>query len=152
MRLEAIDALNDRFSNSGKFTYSFPFLPLASGSAFGFFEGLSAFLAERFHLAEIKRLPQAEAFRLIWEYAISVGLPEKETRERLALDFLLGETRRLPPFLHTDTVAKEERMRVLSEVHPAERPACEVVRFGFLSEHPVIIDRVRKTITIMENF
>ena len=152
MRLEAINALNDRFSNSGKFAYSFPFLPLASGSAFGFFEGLSAFLAERFHLAEIKRLPQAEAFRLVWEYAISAGLPEKETRERLALDFLLGETRRLPPFLHTETVEKDEKMQVLSEVSPSVRSACEVVRFGFLSEHPAVIDRVRKTVTIMENF
>lgn len=152
MRLEAIDALNDRFSGSGKFANTFPFLPLESGSAFQFFEGLSAFLTERFHCKEIKRLPQTEAFRLVYEYAVSVGLPEKETRERLALDFLLGETRRLPPFLHTETVGSEERGQVLSEVHPSVRSACEVVRFGFLSEHPAVIDRVRKTVTIMDNF
>lgn len=152
MRLEAIDAVNDRFSNSGKFSYTFPFLPLASGSAFGFFEGLCDFLKDRFHLTEIKRLPQAEAFRLIYEYAETQGLPMKEIKERLALDFLLGETRRLPPFLVTKTVDNEEKMRVLAEVHPSQRPACEVVRFDFLSAHPAVIDRVRRTVTIMENF
>ena len=31
MRLERIDGLNDRFSNSGKFGYTFPYLPMASG-------------------------------------------------------------------------------------------------------------------------
>jgi hypothetical protein len=61
--------MNDRFSNSGKFEYTFPYLPIASGSPFGFFDGLYDFAAERFACKEIARLPQAEAFRLIWEYA-----------------------------------------------------------------------------------
>lgn len=157
MRLENIDGVNDRFSNSGKFTYTFPFLPMEAGSAFGFFEGLCAFAGTHFACEEITRLPQTEAFRLVYEYAADLAengtaLPMEEIKERLALDFMLGETRRLPPFLLTKTVENEEKMRVLAEVPAAFRPACEVVRFAFLSPYPAVIDRVRRTVRIMENF
>ena len=151
MRLERIDGLNDRFSNSGKFAYTFPYLPKVCGSPFGFFDGLCDFAEARFACREIARLPQAEAFRLLWEYAEYVNgtekrLPMEEIRQRLALDFLLGETRRLPPFLHTETVSAEEKYRALSSVEAKYRPACEAVRFPWLSERIAIADRVRKTV------
>ncbi len=154
MRLEAIDGMNDRFSNSGKFEYTFPYLPIASGSAFGFFDGLYDFAAERFSCKEIARLPQAEAFRLIWEYANhltekGILLDLTEIKQRLALDFLLGETRRLPPFLHTETVSREEKEEVLSRIEPQRRAGCEVVRFPFLSERCAVADRVNRKIEIM---
>ena len=151
MRLERIDGLNDRFSNSGKFEYTFPYLPKTCPSAFGFFDGLCDFAEERFACKEIARLPQAEAFRLLWEYANFIHetektLPLEEIRERLALDFLLGETRRLPLFLHTSTVSDEEKYRALSSVDAKYRAACEAVRFPWLSEKIAIVDRVRKTV------
>ncbi|MBR7162277.1 MAG: DUF4080 domain-containing protein, partial [Clostridia bacterium] len=156
MRLERIDGLNDRFSNSGKFAYTFPYLPKVCPSAFGFFDGLCDFAEARFACREIARLPQTEAFRLLWEYANFINetekqLPLEEIRERLALDFLLGETRRLPPFLHTETVSAEEKYRALSSVEPGRRAACEAVRFPWLSERIAIADRIRKTVELFES-
>ena len=151
MRLERIDGLNDRFSNSGKFDFTFPYLPKAVGSPFRFFDGLCDFAEEKFSCREIARLPQAEAFRLLWEYACRLSedgcaLDLNEIRERLAMDFLLGETRRLPPFLHTHTVSAEEKYVVLSAVEVKRRAACETVRFPWLSEKIAIVDRVGKTV------
>ncbi len=151
MRLEAIDGLNDRFSNSGKFDYTFPYLPLASGSPFGFFDGLLDFEKAHFSCQEISRLPQADAFRLIWEYAQALFDQGKlsdltEIQQRLALDFLLGETRRLPPFLQTNTVGKEEKAEILSHIEPQRRAGCEVVRFPWLSDGFVIVDRIERKI------
>ena len=143
IKLHAIDALNDRFSSSGKFAYTFPYLPLASGSAFGFFEGLRVFAETHFSCREISKLPQMEAFRLIFEYAKTIeDINFEEIRQRLALDFLLGETRRLPDFLHTDTVSAEEKREMLFHVPANIRAGCEVVRFPWLSENAVIVDRV----------
>ena len=151
MRLEAIDGLNDRFSNSSKFDYTFPYLPLVSGSAFGFFDGLLDFSVKHFSCKEISRLPQAEAFRLLWEYAQILSEKEKipdlnEVKQRLALDFLLGETRRLPPFLHTNTVTAEEKSEILSHIEPQKRAGCEVVNFPWLSDGFAIVDRIERTI------
>jgi hypothetical protein len=155
MRLERIDGLNDRFSNSGKFDYTFPWLPMASGSPFGFFDGICDFAEEKFGCREIARLPQAEAFRLLWEYASlltgkGAAIDLDELKQRLALDFLIGETRRLPPFLHTETVSAEEKYRALSAVEAKRRPACEAVRFPWLSPDIAIVDRVGKTVEVSE--
>ena len=154
MRLERIDGLNDRFSNSGKFDHTFPWLPVASGSPFGFFDGLCDFAEEKFGCREIARLPQMEAFRLLWEYAFlltETGTPIDlaELKQRLALDFLLGETRRLPPFLHTETVTPEDKYRALSAVEAKRRPACEAVRFPWLSDGIAVVDRVGKTVEVL---
>ena len=155
MRLERIDGLNDRFSNSGKFDHTFPWLPMASGSPFRFFDEICDFAEENFGCREIARLPQAEAFRLLWEYASLLAekgatIDLSELKQRLALDFLLGETRRLPPFLHTETVSAEEKYRALSAVEAKRRPACEVVRFPWLSEGIAVVDRVGKTVEVSE--
>ncbi len=146
VRLHAIDALNDRFSNSGKFAYTFPYLPMASGSAFRFFEGLRVFAETEFHCREIKSLPQVEAFRLIYEYALTLSVDHEEVKERLSLDFLLGETRRLPSFLHTETVSAEEKQEALLAVPAKDRAGCEVVKFSFLGEGIRVIDRVSRRI------
>ena len=142
-RLHAIDALNDRFSNSGKFLYTFPYLPMASGSAFSFFDGLVLFAEKNFDCREIARLPQVEAFRLVFEYASTLeGIDIDAVRQRLSLDFLMGETRRLPAFLHTETVSAEEKREILARVPAGIRAGCEVVCFPWLSDAPVIVDRV----------
>ena len=121
-----------------------------------FFDGLCDFADVRFSCREIARLPQAEAFRLLWEYACHISedgraLDLNEIRERLAMDFLLGETRRLPPFLHTHTVSAEEKYAALSTVEVKRRAACETVRFPWLSEKIAIVDRVGKTVEFFEN-
>ena len=124
---------------------------MASGSPFSFFDGICEFAEERFACREIARLPQAEAFRLLWEYASlltekGASIDLVELKQRLALDFLVGETRRLPPFLHTETVSAEEKYRALSAVEAKRRPACEVVRFPWLCDGIAIVDRVGKTV------
>ena len=151
MRLERIDGFNDRFSNSGKFGFTFPWLAQAYGSPFAFFDGLCDFAEERFSCREIARLPQTEAFRLLWEFALETALPDVgELRERLALDFLLGETRRLPPFLHTDSLGAPEKYRALSNVEAKRRAACEAVRFPWLSPRIAVVDRVGKTVEFFD--
>ena len=155
MRLERIDGLNDRFSNSGKFEFTFPYLPLATGSPFRFLDGICDFAELRFDCREIARLPQTEAFRLLWEYAVFLAesgcvLNLDEIRERLAMDFLIGETRRLPPFLHTQTVSAEEKYGALSTVPVKRRASCEAVRFPWLSPRIAIVDRVGKTVEFVE--
>ena len=136
----------ERFSNSGKFPYTFPYLPLCGKSAFAFFSGLAAFAAETFRCDDISRLSQAEAFRLILDYAEKLekeGAPicREEVRERLMLDFLLGERRRLPPFLASVPVTDKERERALSSVPWQARAGCEVVRCRFMGDGLLVVDR-----------
>ena len=145
-RLRAIEGLLERFSNSGKFPYTFPYLPLCGKSAFAFFSGLAAFAAETFRCDDISRLSQAEAFRLILDYAEKLekeGAPicREEVRERLMIDFLLGERRRLPPFLASVPVTDKERERALSSVPWQARAGCEVVRCRFMGDGLLVVDR-----------
>lgn len=156
MRLRAIEGLLERFSNSGKFSYTFPYLPLCAGSAFAFFSGLAAFAAETFRCDDISRLPQAEAFRLILDYAEKLeteGVPvrREEVRERLMLDFLLGERRRLPPFLASVPVTDKERERALSSVPQSARAGCEVVRCRFVGDGLFAADRAAGTLIPISN-
>ncbi len=144
--LHAIDDMNDRFSNSGKFAFTFPWLPMAKGSPFHFFEGLVDFAERQFACREIAKLPQAEAFRLLLCYAETLGVDMKETKARLTLDFLLGETRKLPLFLREETISEEEKRALLMQVSPEKRSGCEVVRADFLSSSPIIIDRIGRKI------
>lgn len=146
MRLEGIESLVERFSNSGKFSYTFPYLPLAFGSAFDFFDRLCRFMEEAFGQKEISRLSQTEAFRLIMTFAEEasqngISLDIRQIKERLALDFLLGESRRLPSFLSEVLAATEEKARYLSEIPAYQRASSEVVRLGFLSDMPVVVNR-----------
>ena len=126
------------------------------GSPFAFFEGLCTFARERFGTASIARIGQTEVFRLVMKFAEEsarrgVPISAEEIRERLAIDYMLGETRRLPPFLMTHTVSEEEKTYILATVPAGMRSGCEVVRFPFLSPEPVIIDRVRKMIRRVEH-
>lgn len=146
MRLKSVEALLERFSNSGKFPYTFPYLPCRCGSAFAFFTGLASFMEEAFLCDEVARLSQAEAFRLILDYAGQLeksGAPvrREEIRERLMLDFLLGERRRLPPFLAAEPVPEEEKRRLLAAVPVSVRAGCEVVRCRFVKEGFFLADR-----------
>lgn len=68
-------------------------------------------------------------------------LDVRQIKERLALDFLLGESRRLPPFLSAVLVTAEEKARYLSEIPVYQRASSEVVRLTFLSDAPVVVDR-----------
>lgn len=156
MRLSDIEGMLERLSNSGKFSYTFPYLPMVFGSPFAFFEGLCTFARERFGTASIARIGQTEVFRLVMNFAEEsarrgVPISAEEIRERLAIDYMLGETRRLPPFLMTHTVSEEEKTYILATVPAGMRSGCEVVRFPFLSPEPVIIDRVRKMIRRVEH-
>ncbi len=146
VRLHRIDGMNDRFSGSGRFVYTFPYLPLASGSAFHFFDGLCEF-AKREGYAEAKQIPQTEAFRLVLDYAKTLpAVDAEEVKGRLMLDYLLGETRRLPTFLHMATVTEEEKREALSRVSPHLRAGCEAVKFPFLGDGIRIVDRVNRII------
>ena len=146
MRLEGIESLVERFSNSGRFSYTFPYLPLAFGSAFGFFDRLCRFMEEAFGQEEISRLSQTEAFRLVMTFAEEasqngISLDVRQIKERLALDFLLGESRRLPPFLSEVLAAAEEKARCLSGIPAYQRASSEVVKLTFLTDTPVVVNR-----------
>jgi hypothetical protein len=72
-RLKLTDELNDRFSNSGCFGSTFPWLPLAYGSAFRFFEKLGEFFEAKYgRHYDLAKLSQVSAFLLVLEFAAEV--------------------------------------------------------------------------------
>jgi len=147
-RLKLTDELNDRFSNSGCFGSTFPWLPLAYGSAFRFFERFGEFFEERYGKHhDLAKLSQVSAFLLVLEFAGSVMDDISEVRARLALDFLLHETRKLPHELAEGVIAPESaKAEILMSVPKHERAACEAVYLPFKSENYIIVNRKNKTL------
>lgn len=151
-KLKLIDELNDRFSNSGCFCNTFPWLPLVYGSAFRFFEKLGEFFEAKYgRHHDIAKLSQVSAFLLVLEFAASVMEDAGEVRARLALDFLLHETRKLPHELAEGVIAPESmKAELLITVPKHERAACEAVYLPFKSENYIIVNRKNKTLTETE--
>ncbi len=144
-KLSLTDELCERFSNSGKFKNTFPWLPLAYGNAFEFFEKLGEFFEKRFDTRDISKISQAHAFTLILAFAQSFMDNADEVRARLALDFLLGETRRLPTEISDGVLAEGEmRETLLSVVPRARRADCEAAKLPFMSDKYIIVDRKNK--------
>ena len=151
-KLKLTDELNDRFSNGGCFRATFPWLPLAYGSAFEFFEKFGEFFEEkhgRHH--DLSKLSQVSAFLLVLEFAEKVMPDTAEVRARLALDFLLHETRKLPHELAEGVLAPESvKAELLAAVPKHERAACEAVYLPFKSDKYIIVNRKNKTLTETE--
>ena len=141
-RLLRIEEVVERCANSGKFRYALPALAKKCGSPFAFFEGLADFIAEKTGGKDLAAVAQTDLFALFYDYVCdrAPALAE-EARERLALDFLLGETRRLPMCLRGEAVSEEEKAEALLRVPAASRAGCEVVRLRFLLDAPVVVDR-----------
>jgi hypothetical protein len=151
-RLKLIDELNDKFSNGGSFTNTFPWLPLEYGSAFEFFEKFGEFFEREYGKHhDLAKLSQVNAFLLVMEFAETVMSDTDEVRARLALDFLLHETRKLPHELCEGVLAPEElKAELLATVPKHERAACEAVYLPFKSKNYIIVNRKRKVLTETE--
>ncbi len=151
-KLKLTDELNDRFSNSGCFGNTFPWLPLAYGSAFEFFEKFGAFFEQKYgRHHDLSKLSQVSAFLLVLEFSESVMPDASEVRARLALDFLLRETRKLPHELAEGVLAPESaKTELLAAVPKHERAACEAVYLPFKSEKYIIVNRKNKILTETE--
>ncbi|MGN1095224.1 MAG: DUF4080 domain-containing protein, partial [Eubacteriales bacterium] len=147
--LSRIDELCERFSNSGNFRYTFPYLPKKYGSPFEFFEKLASFYEEKSGTSDISKLSQINAFLLILDFSESIFsiCDMREIQERLALDFLMSEARRLPPPLGRGILADEKtKNELLIGVSGANRSLCEAAKLGFISENYIIVDREKKKI------
>ena len=151
-RLKLTDELNDRFSNSGCFPSTFPWLPLKYGSAFEFFEKFGEFFDGKYGKHhDLSKLSQVSAFLLVLEFAGTVMEDTAEVRARLALDFLLHETRKLPHELAQGVVAPEScKAEILASVPKHERAAAEAVYLPFKSENYIIVNRKNKTLSETE--
>lgn len=151
-KLKLTDELNDRFSNSGCFGKTFPWLPLAYGSSFEFFEKFGEFFEGKYgRHHDLAKLSQVSAFLLVLEFAGTVMAEPAEVRARLALDFLLHETRKLPHELSEGVLAPESvKAEILAAVPKHERAACEVAYLPFKSEKYIIVNRKNKTLTETE--
>lgn len=150
-KLSLTDELCDRFSNSGKFQYTFPYLPLEYGNAFEFFEKFGEFFEEKCGTRDISKVSQPNAFLLVWNFAKSVMADAGEAKARLCLDFLLGETHRVPAeFAEGVLAAGALKDELLSNIPRSERGACEVVKLPFVSEKYIIVNRKNKTLTETE--
>lgn len=151
-RLSLTDELNDRISNSETFRNTFPYLPLEYGDPFAFFEKLGAFFEEKYgENADLSKLSQINTFLLILEFANSVMSDASGTRARLALDFMMHETRKLPSELAHGVIAEESvKAEILLCVPKYERASCEVAYLPFISEKYIIVNRKNKTITETE--
>jgi hypothetical protein len=150
-KLKLTDELNDRFSNSGCFANTFPWLPLAYGNAFEFFEKFGEFFENKYGKHhDLAKLSQVNAFLLVLDFASTVMAPEA-VRPRLALDFLLHETRKLPHELCEGLLAPQSlKAELLSAVPGNEKAACEVIYLPFISENYIIVNRKNKTLTETE--
>jgi len=146
MKLKLTDELNDRLSNSGSFKNTFPWLPLVYGSAFVFFEKLGEFFEEKYGKHhDLAKLSQVNTFLLVLEFAEKTLPDAFEVRARLALDFLLHESRKLPHELCRGVLAPEgEKAELLSAVPKHERASCEVLYLPFKSENYIILNRKNK--------
>ncbi len=150
-KLSLIDELCERFSNSGNFKNTFPYLPLVYGNAFEFFEKFGEFFEKTCGTRDVSKLSQPNAFLLVLDFAKSVMSDVSEVRARLALDFLLGETRRLPSEISTGVLAEGKvKDELLSLVPRAERANCEAAKLPFMSEKYIIINRKNKILTETE--
>ena len=151
-KLSLIDEISDRISNSESFRHTFPWLPLEYGDAFGFFEKFGEFFEGKYGAHyDIAKVSQVNTFLLVLEFAESVMSDVGEVRARLALDFALHETRKLPHEL-ADGVIPEESVKaeILSAVPKYERANCEVLHLPFMSERYIIVNRKTKTLTETE--
>ena len=147
-RLKLTDELNDRLSNGESLRNTFPWLPLEYGNPFEFFERLSEFFEEKYGKHhDLAKLSQVNVFLLVLEFA-KKALPDAgEARARLALDFLLHETRKLPHELAEVVIPCESlKAELLLLVPKHERASCEVAYLPFKSENYIIINRKTKTL------
>ena len=147
-KLKLTDELNDRFSNSGSFGNTFPWLPLAYGKAFEFFEKFGEFFESKYGKRyELSKISQVNAYLLVLDFASTVMEDISSVRARLALDFLLHETRKLPHELTVGVLAPDEkRAELLASVPRHERSICEAVYLPFKSENYIIVNRKNKTL------
>ena len=88
---------------------------------------------------------------LVMEFAGTVMEDTAEVRARLALDFLLHETRKLPHELAEGVIAPEScKAEILASVPKHERAAAEAVYLPFKSENYIIVNRKNKTLSETE--
>lgn len=147
-KLSLIDEISDRISNSESFRHTFPWLPLEYGDAFGFFEKFGEFFEKKYGAHyDIAKVSQVGTFLLVLEFAASTMADVREVRARLALDFALHETRKLPRELAEGVIpAESEKAEILSAVPKHERANCEVLHLPFMSEGYIIVNRKTKTL------
>lgn len=145
--LEAVAGMTERFHNSGRFPNTFPFLPSATPSPFGFYQSLYETARAEFGTAEVARLSQADAFFLVLRTAERLGIADQyDVRARLAIDFLLNEKRKLPSFLSEVLLVGSMREELLRRSTNRERANCEVVRCSFLGGEYAVVDRENRQV------
>lgn len=150
-KLSLTDELCERFSNSGKFRNTFPYLPLAYGNAFEFFEKFGEFFEEKCGTRDISKVSQQNAFLLLFDFARTVMDNTDEVRARLCLDFMLGENHKVPTELSAGVLALgDTKNELLALVPRGERASCEAARLPFMSKKYVIVNRKNKTLTETE--
>ncbi len=151
-KLSLIDEISDRISNSESFRHTFPWLPLEYGDAFGFFEKFGEFFEKKYGAHyDIAKVSQVNTFLLVLEFAESIMGDVREVRARLALDFALHETRKLPHELSEGVIpAESAKAEILAAVPKYERANCEVLHLPFMSERYIIVNRKTKTLTETE--
>lgn len=150
-KLSLTDELCERFSNSGKFKNTFPYLPLAYGDAFEFFERFGEFFEKKYTTRDISKLSQPNAFLLVLDFAKSIMSDVDEVRARLCLDFMLGENHKVPQEIAEGILLTgENKNAILLNIPKNERANCEVARLPFISDKYIIINRKNKTLTETE--
>ena len=147
-KLSLIDEISDRISNSESFRHTFPWLPLAYGDAFEFFEKFGEFFENKYGKHhDIAKVSQVGTFLLVLEFAESLMSDVSEVRARLALDFALHETRKLPHELAEGVIPAESvKAELLTAVPKHERANCEVLRLPFMCDEYIIVNRKTKTL------
>ena len=138
LRLHRVEAVLERFGNSGHFAETLAMLWRKGIGPFAFFDGLAV------HMPEPETVSQLAAIRTLWEYCLS--LPEVEREElvgRLRLDFYRHESGSCPAFLAGGElpVIPIRRSFCLQQAKGYPSASTEVHRFTFDPEGYYVIDR-----------
>jgi hypothetical protein len=135
-RLHHIEAVLERFSNSGRFSRAMKVL-MRDRSPFSVFESLADYLPNP------NLLSQREAYSTLLAFEKEADRYQ-ELKDALALDFLLGEQGHLPPVLgYRPTTLTREEKQSFRESHPeAFLPATEC--YDIPTYGRIFVDRKNK--------
>ena len=99
-RLSRIAEVLERYHESGRFAHTLWYLTSLMPSPFGFWDGLSSYLAEQDD-RPLQKISQPDAFRYLLGYAVKSvpNIDEVRLREMLCADFTQHEHKNPPVFL-----------------------------------------------------
>ena len=149
--LHRIEAVLERFGNSGSFAYTMEAVERRIASPFDFWRSLAEELP-----SSLDGLSQRRCFELLKEHCRPLFSPDDlpELSARLRIDFYRTEAGSCPPFLNNaeelNVLPASKAMALFRAGKKGQALSTEVHRFSFDKDAFYVIDRKEKTVTRIE--